>query len=92
MKKISEFTHIEEENLSIGKNIPHQYLWKYWDPAEIHIKKAKSKKGKKKGKDAKFLTKDVIDLRQFPFGLKEGDVIGFRDNTVHPDLIQDDDF
>ncbi len=59
--------------VSLAKYVPHAFEWKWMNPAEIIIEK----KGKKQKTEVKTPASEV-DLRKFPYLLKDGDIIGLR--------------
>ena len=61
------------EKVSIAKYIPHGFEWKWMNPDEVIVEK----KGKKQKTETKTPACD-IDVRKFPYLLKDGDIIGLR--------------
>ena len=74
----------EEEVITVAKYfIPSAFDWKVFDPTEEIV--TKKKKNTIKSKASEF------DLRQFPYMLKDGDIIGVRiekENTTNDNEFQ----
>ena len=68
--------------MSICKYVPHKFEWEHFDPN----KQVSSGKGKKKT----LQKADKIDLKSFPFLLKDGDILGVRLESENID--KQDDF
>eukprot|EP00349_Pseudokeronopsis_sp_Brazil_P001019 CAMPEP_0202964392 /NCGR_PEP_ID=MMETSP1396-20130829/8464_1 /ASSEMBLY_ACC=CAM_ASM_000872 /TAXON_ID= /ORGANISM="Pseudokeronopsis sp., Strain Brazil" /LENGTH=186 /DNA_ID=CAMNT_0049686453 /DNA_START=3178 /DNA_END=3738 /DNA_ORIENTATION=+ len=86
LAKAKEFVEAkEEEEVAVAKYVPHLFEWKWLDPEESHSEKV----GKKKKKEVQFKTINA-DLRKMPFLLKDGDIIGVRQEKDNVD--KDDDF
>lgn len=63
----------DEEHIEIAKFVPYNFEWKFMDGNDsIEMKKGKKGKQRQKVKIAN------VDLRQQPFHLSDGDIIGVR--------------
>jgi hypothetical protein len=60
------------------KHVPHEFVWKQLDP-EMECSE------KKKGKERKFLLKEITDLKHYPLCLKDGDHLGLITSDVLDD-------
>ena len=68
--------------MSLCKYIPHKFQWDYFDSnQQVSTGKGKKKTLQKAGQ---------IDLKSFPFLLKDGDILGVRLESENPD--GNDDF
>jgi len=68
--------------------VPHNFEWKWFNPAEEIVEK------KKKNKEFRYLASEV-DIRKPPFSIKDGDIIGVRldsEYIVIEDGKEGDDF
>ena len=79
-----EFLAIQaNQKVSLCKYVPHKFEWEHFDPN----RDVSSGKGKKKN----LQKAHQIDLKNFPFLLKDGDIIGVRvesENADHSDDFQ----
>ena len=71
-----------EEEIAIAKYFnPSPFDWRVLDPEEEVVFKKKKKDIKAKAA--------TFDLRQFPFMLKDGDIIGVRFESENSDKLDD---
>ncbi len=84
MSQISATSGIEASHLTIAKYNPRMFEW---DILTTSGEVTMTRKKEKTQVDAQ-----KADPRMSPYFIKEGDVIGIRDNSKHPDLIAADDF
>ena len=71
----------ETEQVSLCKYVPHKFEWEFFDPEQL----VQSGKGKKK----QVVKASDLDLKQFPFLLKDGDIIGCRLESENADKSDD---
>jgi len=74
----------ENQPVEIAKFIPHAFEWRHMDPEEM----IEERTGKKK-KQRQLVKAAFVDLKKYPWTLKDGDIIGCRLERDNPEKADD---